>query len=54
MDAFDALAQVSHGSNKGAEPDYGPPGPRYRENVQLRPAPHAHSDTPAAVKSAMV
>ena len=38
MDAYDALAPVTHSSNKGADLDYGPRGPQYRENVQLRPA----------------
>jgi indolepyruvate decarboxylase len=54
MDAYDALAPVTHSSNKGADLDYGPRGPQYRQNVQLRPAPHGHADTPAAVKPAMV
>jgi indolepyruvate decarboxylase len=38
MDADDALAPVIHSSNKGADLDYGPRGPQYRDNMQLRPA----------------
>ena len=38
MDPHDALAPVTSSSNKGAELDYGPRGPQYRENLQLRPA----------------
>jgi indolepyruvate decarboxylase len=37
MDACDALAPVINSSNKGADLDYGPRGPQYRDNVQLRP-----------------
>jgi indolepyruvate decarboxylase len=37
MDAHDALAQVTKSSNKGADLDYGPRGPQYRDNLQLRP-----------------
>jgi indolepyruvate decarboxylase len=36
MDPYDAPAAVIASSNKGAELDYGPRGPQYRENVQLR------------------
>ncbi|MGO9930634.1 MAG: alpha-keto acid decarboxylase family protein [Steroidobacteraceae bacterium] len=36
MDAYDAPAVIIASSNKGAELDYGPRGPQYRENVQLR------------------
>jgi indolepyruvate decarboxylase len=38
MDAYDAPAAVTISSNKGAELDYGPRGPQYRVNGQLRPA----------------
>jgi hypothetical protein len=38
MDRYDAPAAVTTSSNKGAELDYGPRGPQYRENAQLRPA----------------
>ncbi|HUJ48292.1 MAG TPA: thiamine pyrophosphate-binding protein [Rhizomicrobium sp.] len=38
MDAHDAPAVVTRSSNKGAELDYGPRGPQYRDNLQLRPA----------------
>ncbi|HVI06156.1 MAG TPA: thiamine pyrophosphate-dependent enzyme [Sphingomicrobium sp.] len=38
MDRHDAPAAVLMSSNKGAEIDYGPRGPQYRENQQLRPA----------------
>jgi len=37
MDAYDAPAAVTISSNKGAELDYGPRGPQYREGSQLRP-----------------
>jgi indolepyruvate decarboxylase len=37
MDRHDAPAPVIMSSNKGAELDYGPRGPQYRENCQLRP-----------------
>ena len=37
MDRHDALAPVIVSSNKGAELDYGPRGPQYRDNAQLRP-----------------
>jgi len=37
MDAHDAPAVVTRSSNKGAELDYGPRGPQYRDNLQLRP-----------------
>jgi indolepyruvate decarboxylase len=40
MDPHDALATVTHSSNKGADLDYGPRGPQHRENLQLRPAPY--------------
>jgi indolepyruvate decarboxylase len=39
MDRYDAPAAVIHSSNNGAELDYGPRGPQYRdENMQLQPA----------------
>jgi indolepyruvate decarboxylase len=38
MDPYDAPAAVTISSNKGAELDYGPRGPQYREGLQLRPA----------------
>jgi indolepyruvate decarboxylase len=38
MDPHDAPAAVIRSSNKGAELDYGPCGPQYRDNLQLRPA----------------
>jgi indolepyruvate decarboxylase len=38
MDPHDAPAPVIISSNKGAEIDYGPRGPQYRENAQLQPA----------------
>lgn len=38
MDPYDALAAVTHSSNKGADLDYGPRGPQHRDNLQLRPA----------------
>jgi indolepyruvate decarboxylase len=41
MDRYDAPAAVILSSNKGAEFDYGPRGPQYRENVQLRAATQA-------------
>src|SRR5262249_1021453 len=41
MDPHDALAPITISSNKGADLDYGPRGPQYRENLQLRPATHA-------------
>jgi indolepyruvate decarboxylase len=37
MDRYDAPTPVVMSSNKGAELDYGPRGPQYRENSQLRP-----------------
>jgi indolepyruvate decarboxylase len=37
MDRFDAPPMVTMSSNKGAELDYGPRGPQYREGAQLRP-----------------
>ena len=37
MDRHDAPAAVTMSSNKGAELDYGPRGPQYREGLQLRP-----------------
>jgi len=40
MDRYDAPAVVIASSNKGAELDYGPRGPQYRENAQLRPPTH--------------
>ena len=30
--------------------DYRPRGPQYPENVQLRPAPHGHAETPAGAE----
>jgi indolepyruvate decarboxylase len=58
MDPNDALAPITHSSNKGAELDYGPRGPQHRGNLQLRPAKYGHgehtAETSAAVKSAMV
>jgi len=38
MDRYDAPTAVIVSSNKGAELDYGPRGPQYQENAQLRPA----------------
>jgi indolepyruvate decarboxylase len=38
MDPHDALAAVTQSSNKGADLDYGPRGPQYRDNLQLRPS----------------
>jgi indolepyruvate decarboxylase len=38
MNPHDAPATIIMSSNKGAELDYGPRGPQYRENLQLRPA----------------
>jgi indolepyruvate decarboxylase len=38
MDPHDALAPVTNSSNKGADLSYGPRGPQYRENLQLRSA----------------
>jgi indolepyruvate decarboxylase len=38
MEAHDAPDAVIISSNNGAELDYGPRGPQYRENLQLRPA----------------
>jgi indolepyruvate decarboxylase len=38
MDPHDAPAPVIHSSNKGADLDYAPRGPQYRDNAQLRPA----------------
>jgi indolepyruvate decarboxylase len=41
MDPYDAPTAVIVSSNKGAELDYGPRGPQYPENAQLRPTtPH--------------
>ena len=37
MDRHDAPVAVTTSSNKGAELDYGPRGPQYREGLQLRP-----------------
>jgi indolepyruvate decarboxylase len=37
MDPYDAPAAVTTSSNKGADLNYGPPGPQHRENLQLRP-----------------
>ena len=37
MDRHDAPTAVITSSNKGADLDYGPRGPQYRENLQLRP-----------------
>jgi hypothetical protein len=47
MDPHDAPTAVIVSSNKGAELDYGPRGPQYREHAQLRPTapnvdPHSH------------
>jgi len=39
MDAYDALAPVTHSSNQGADLNYGPRGPQHRDNLQLRPTP---------------
>jgi indolepyruvate decarboxylase len=44
MDSCDAPAAVIASSNKGAELDYGPRGPQYRENLQLRLAPSGGKD----------
>jgi len=41
MDPHDAPAPVLHSSNAGAEIDYGPRGPQYRENIQLQPGTKA-------------
>ena len=38
VDRHDAPAAVIHSSNNGAEWDYGPRGPRHRDNAQLLPA----------------
>jgi TPP-dependent 2-oxoacid decarboxylase len=38
MDAYDALAPVTHSSNKGADLNYGSRGPQHRDNLQLRAA----------------
>jgi len=38
MDPYDAPAAVISSSNRGADIDYGPRGPQYRDNMQLRPA----------------
>ncbi|MEU6827127.1 thiamine pyrophosphate-binding protein [Nocardia beijingensis] len=38
MDRFDSPAPVTASSNRGAELDYGPRGPQYRDGAQLRPA----------------
>jgi indolepyruvate decarboxylase len=40
MDRHDAPTAVIMSSNKGADLDYGPRGPQYRENLQLRPPVH--------------
>ena len=40
MDRYDAPAPVIVSSNKGAELDYGPRGPQYRDDAQLRPPGH--------------
>jgi indolepyruvate decarboxylase len=37
MDPFDAPTAVITGDNKGADIDYGPPGPQHRDNM-ARPA----------------
>src|SRR5262245_30783305 len=58
MDSHDALAPVTHSSNKGADLDYGPRGPQHRENLQLRPATYGqaegNAETRATVKPATV
>jgi TPP-dependent 2-oxoacid decarboxylase len=58
MDPYDALAPITHSSNTGAELDYGPRGPQYRPNQQLRPDTYAHgernTEASAAVKPAVV
>ena len=47
MDRYDAPTAVIVSSNKGAELDYGPRGPHYREEAQLRPAiPGADASVP--------
>jgi indolepyruvate decarboxylase len=38
MDPYDAPAAVISSSNRGGDLDYGPRGPQYRDNLQLRPA----------------
>jgi indolepyruvate decarboxylase len=40
MDPYDALAPITNSSNKGADLNYGPRGPQYRDNLQLRPPAH--------------
>jgi indolepyruvate decarboxylase len=58
MDPYDALAPITHNSNKGAELDYGPRGPQHRHNQQLRPGTYGHgernTETSAAAKPAML
>jgi indolepyruvate decarboxylase len=38
MDPFDAPTGIINGSNAGAILEYGPRGPRNRDNAQLRPS----------------
>jgi hypothetical protein len=38
MDPFDAPAGIISGGNVGADLDYGPRGPQYRDNALIRPA----------------
>lgn len=38
MDPFDAPTAVINSGNNGADLDYGPRGPRHRDNMLLRPA----------------
>jgi indolepyruvate decarboxylase len=56
MDPYDALAPITHSSNKGAELDYGPRGPQHRHNQQLRPSGHGerNTETSAAAQPAML
>lgn len=38
MDPFDAPTGVISSGNNGADLDYGPRGPQYRDNMLIRPA----------------
>jgi indolepyruvate decarboxylase len=38
MDRFDAPTGVISSGNNGADLDYGPRGPQYRDNMLIRPA----------------
>ena len=38
MDRYDAPAGIISGGNSGADLDYGPHGPQYRDNALIRPA----------------